>query len=1182
MPGDARVRGRLPGPPLHRAAGPLSRAPRAGAGVEPGELPCITWLGKQLDELESGQRGSPQKVYNMLVGRQRWWWECCQEAARHDPKWLFEPRTENIRRQIGKSAVRGGDTAADSMAAVADSVFVVARALSVPPDQAHEQASPLMRIARQWDGSGLLISSQPAGTGPVTGRGVPALEEGLARRLESVIAELQPSVGDVVTTSPAARSLVEITARLLAGADIRRRPVARVSVVFGSPGEGTEGESGKEQGVAGFLELREFPAGPPGLFPDPQAMAGARSNGSAFTNSLSHAWQSCPGGRCVLWRIILPDDPSSIPPIQGGSLGLAFALGLRALFRYPASRRPTLAWLRGFFHGLRPRTAVTGGIDERGHPQLVTDMGGKLSAAHRKRWRLVAPAANQADIRQAPDPSMVRFAATIKQADRYARQWRTGRLATAAALIATATTTGLVITHQEAAAANRQQTASRLAGISGSLLDSNVGLAELLAVQAYHYEPNPQTRAALFQAVTASPHLVRSIQASGTISAIGTSANGHMLLAGMQDGKVLQWVLSGDEIGTKKQQTARLRGAVTAIATNTDGGSGVAIDDKALQIWPVGPRTASFRIPAGQRPTAVGVSPSGRFTVVTTEVAQGELPPELMLLDRATGRTSEITLRDLGPYPDSIAFPSNNQIVVFDGGYGTWERISIPMMKYIDGTRMGLFGVHDYAAALSSDGRFFTYTNAGPVLPLWTTRGLPELEHPSLVAQARGTSPVALALSADGSRAAMADDSTIYVSRTVAPGRRSGAPITLSGAGQISRGRLSFLGNDDNQLVSASGDLLTLWDARQYSRIGTEQKAVIPIGCDACGEPRIAFEPHGQYVAIGGGDGSEPTLSVEKIGYPGTSKLLTKTSPTSDSSATPPLWESSGKGIIQVNSQDDSAQIWSPSSGNKLGTWPAPPDPSQLSDPASLLELTPDGRRVVEVDASGTVKIRDSAVGKVLRAVRGPADMAPNADGQAGLPQDDTALNSDATYAAVIDSNSADIYVSAIDTGHTQVIHEADVAGIAFIRDSLLIQRQAGTLEIWDASGSRRLDTIQGTPEAVIGPVADGSNTIAETDPSGTVQLIDYPSGYLLGTLTLPMGANSIASTGLGFSPDGQQLITATAASGSGDTGEMVDWKINAGAWIRIACDSAGHNITAGQWMQYMGTSAPPDLHCTQ
>lgn len=160
--------------------------------------------------------------------------------------------------------------------------------------------------------------------------------------------------------------LVALTALLLVGADRRNQPTVRVSVVFGRPEE----NSSVEQGAAGFLELREFPAGPAGLFPDPQAMAGARSNGTAFAESLFDAWQSCHGrsrGRCVLWRIVLPDDPFTCPSIEGGSLGAAFALGLRELFRHPASRRPTLAWLREFFYGLRPKTAITGRIDASGH-----------------------------------------------------------------------------------------------------------------------------------------------------------------------------------------------------------------------------------------------------------------------------------------------------------------------------------------------------------------------------------------------------------------------------------------------------------------------------------------------------------------------------------------------------------------------------------------------------------------------------------------------------------------------------------------------------------------------------------------------------------------------------------------------------------------------------------------------
>ncbi|WP_432933504.1 hypothetical protein ACQPZZ_18070 [Microbispora sp. CA-135349] len=247
--------------------------------------------------------------------------------------------------------------------------------------------------------------------------------------------------------------------------------------------------SDQEEGVAGVLELRESPAGPVGLFPDPQAMAGACGNGPAFAASLANAWHASPWrdrGRCVLWRVAVHDHATRALRISGGSLGAAFALGLRELFRHPRARRPGAAALRGLVYGLRSRTAVTGRVEETGTLRHVSGLSAKLRVAQSKHWRLVVPEENRGDV--PGRPAAVRFAVNLRQADRYARQWRVGRLATAAMVLAVAGATGVVVAKVDAAAAERRHTATRLSEVSRTLLDRDVGLAQLFAAEAYHYD----------------------------------------------------------------------------------------------------------------------------------------------------------------------------------------------------------------------------------------------------------------------------------------------------------------------------------------------------------------------------------------------------------------------------------------------------------------------------------------------------------------------------------------------------------------------------------------------------------------------------------------------------------------------------------------------------------------------
>lgn len=152
------------------------------------------------------------------------------------------------------------------------------------------------------------------------------------------------------------------------------------------------------------------------------------------------------------------------------------------------------------------------------------------------------------------------------------------------------------------------------------------------------------------------------------------------------------------------------------------------------------------------------------------------------LYQRGFLRSGHLSLTDMAIPPSNISVPDNQQIVVFDGAYGTWERLALPELKRTGGSTVG-FGTHNYGSALSADGIYLTYTNADTWLPLWSTTGLPNLDKPSLVAETQGGIPSALALSADGSRAAQAVN-TIYVSRSTLPGQKRAAPTALTGRGR--------------------------------------------------------------------------------------------------------------------------------------------------------------------------------------------------------------------------------------------------------------------------------------------------------------------------------------------------------------------------------------------------------------
>ncbi|MDG4764460.1 hypothetical protein O7632_10140 [Solwaraspora sp. WMMD406] len=1113
---------------------------------------------------------SPQTAIRELLGERWLWWRACGEAVTDDPGWLTDTRSAELHAWI-KATVP--DRAAGLTAV--DQPFLLGRALSASGGTTGDHHEALSTLRDMWEHSGLLSAKaapgHPRPSGRDSGHLTPAATSGLA----SLVEWLRSARADAEPT-PAENMLV-IAALLLSGAEPRRRPVVTMPVVFG----GSTGEPDMDgPGVTGILELREFPAGPAGLYPDPRAMADVRSPNGQFALSVGHAW-SVAGprgeGRCVLWRIVLTDRAPAPLRIEGPSLGAAFALGLRELLRYPRSRRPSIAGVRAAFSGPRPRTAVTGALDGGGRLLKVSDMEAKLRAARRGGLRLVAPAANRIDLANAPEPDDVRFAATLGQARRYVRRYRTVRVATALALLLAATTSGLVVQYQNAEARQRLVTAHRLAEVAQSLLNSDVGLAELFAVHAYRQHDDSLTRRVLFEAVRTSPHLVSRVDAGGTVTAVGSSADENLVLAGTDAGEVRQWELTGLQPSAGRT-LGRLPSAVTEVAADAAGRTVAAIDERSVMVWRKSQPSATPTLPVGSTPTAVGVSPDGRFVAVTAKGSAFDAPPTLLVLDRYTGDTRALELPDMPSSPDSMAFSSDTEVVLLDGdGYGAWTRVGLESMIRVGGSVVG-FGVHNVGSAIAPDGSAFTYSNKGSSLPVLITVGEPDLEKPHRQAQVPEGLPAAVALSGGALAAAIAIGSTLYVSWPAEAGRTVFEPWSLPGAGKVSTQGLAFVGYSQTKLVSASGSVLTMWDLWQYSRVATARYATIPFQCNGCPGPSVSVSPDGRTAAVGTGT----TIVVQDLSGDAPGRVAQA----EDQRFGAMVWRPDNSGVM-VGQPDGSTLLLTPDGEEDLlatDFWDPVPDPLDLPDEMALLQPLPGGRQIAELDKSGTVLIRDVATGEVLRTVPGPEDRAPTIYGSSYLNDSWRALDQRAAHAAIINYNLEDdtttIVVTTIATGRSRILDGEGAAGLAYIDDQLLIQRDEGELEIWTADGSRRVGRLEGTPGTAVGPAVGDGLLAAKPGTDDSVRLIEYPSGDVLATLPLPQLAGSRdLSTGLAFSKDGRTLVTATEAIDG--RGIIIAWQLDPTAWVRAACASAGGTLSSELWRQYLDTDPPSDLGCT-
>ncbi|MFD0392400.1 hypothetical protein ACFQ3Z_04630 [Streptomyces nogalater] len=159
--------------------------------------------------------------------------------------------------------------------------YLLARALAFPP----ERDEALVSLRTMWADSGLLSANAAPGPVRPSGRGLDAVPESAAARLDAVLERI-PHLPGAAALAP--DSMLVAAALLMAGCEPGRW--VQIPVVFGAA------ERPGEPGATGVLELREFPAGPPGLYPDPRYMTGLRSSDGQFATALGRAWAVA--GRC--------------------------------------------------------------------------------------------------------------------------------------------------------------------------------------------------------------------------------------------------------------------------------------------------------------------------------------------------------------------------------------------------------------------------------------------------------------------------------------------------------------------------------------------------------------------------------------------------------------------------------------------------------------------------------------------------------------------------------------------------------------------------------------------------------------------------------------------------------------------------------------------------------------------
>lgn len=724
---------------------------------------------------------------------------------------------------------------------------------------------------------------------------------------------------------------------------------------------------------------------------------------------------------------------------------------------------------------------------------------------------------------------------------------------------------------EEAQNQARIATARQLAATAVANVDTQVDLAQLLAVEAYRMEPTPQTRSALFNSVVASPHLVRNMHIGDSVTAL-TATAARVAVAGTTRGQLIRLDLSD----RTAEQISIGDAPVVDLAATRDGERVIATDGERTMLWDAtaGGRTVPIEVADAKE---VAISPSGRFAAV---LAYQEVPPQdgpdatLTLVDGVTGAELAQTLTTRGI---ALALPDDLGIVRITGG-GSWERLSTSDLAFMAGSDQNLSPIGAQTPGFSSNGEFYGLLAHGNVTVV-DTRSTAERDWTEETGYFSDQIPIAASehftISNDGEYVATAGGGSLFVSRLRSdPNADDGQTglIPLSGRGPAEA--VAFVG-DGTELVSAAGGVLSLWDIKQLGRLSSA-RVEVPSSPNVGAFPIAAVSPDGSRVAVTSYTGLDYGSAELSVG-PSVHDLTRpepRTVPLGEQySHHLPLWSPDGTRLLLV-SDGGATDVFV--DGVVRARWPAEGSARVVAG-----QVSPDGTRVVLVDQHSGVQVRDADDGQVRRSF--PGRFADDADNE--LYYGDATVNAEADAAVfVADTDTPDdgAFLVDIDTGETRRLAGDAAEAATFGDDVVLVQRDDDALEVWNGRGTTRLRTFTGDVGYARSLAAiPGTGLLARLRGDGSVLISEVESGEVLGSFQLPpMTRSSVPDpwllTTMTAIADTSQLITATPG------GQLVSWELSSEAWTRIACETAGRALTSAEWQRHVGSELPDILACSR
>jgi len=779
---------------------------------------------------------------------------------------------------------------------------------------------------------------------PVFDRGLPFssdLYAGLDGSVRSFIAMVE-SASDVT-----ARGFLTLLALELSGRQLPPQQKVSLPVLFDR----------RAGGGTGVLRFETRSDGPPGLHPDPAAMAFFVGDDD-FQEAARSAWTNSSlrtTNVCVTWSLRESEVPCI--DVRQGSLGVAFAIGLHEIHR---RRR-----LRSRFSPLQldARCAVTGGIDaEAINVTPVTGYTQKLMAARAaKLRRVVVPAISRSMPDFPPSPPGVRVvgAATVRQALARTRRRPNPRfLVLTVALLSVVTVAAKVAWDQTLLARQEQRgrTAQALLTEADGLRVTDPRTALQLNVAAMELDPTRQTMHALVNAATTTgPVPLPPLSGLGQRAfAVAYSPDGKTLAVGGMDGGLWLWDMTNRETPTRVSSLSTgSTGIVIDLEFSPDGTTLAAGGEfSGILLWDVTTPGVPHRMEPGtdgydEWTEALAFSPDGRTLVAVG--ADGNLRI-WDLVGRTEARLLATTPASSSGVGEALAFSPDGRTLVV-GGYAReiyfWDVSDRP-----DPARIDFDGeeprTHSFVSALdySPDGSLLAVGNYDGTVSLWdTTARRPRLLEPALgdapghvesVVFSPDSRTLAVGSEGDGTR------SRVWlwdITNRNAP-QRSGQALR----GPSDEVNAMDFSPDGHTLAAASFDQrVWLWDLGRRAR-------PIPVAVGpqlpADGGAIVAFAPDSGTLAAGSQDGawlwqvpdwSHPTT----VDLPGNSEYVWTTAFSPD-----------GR-ILATGSTDDLVRLWDVTDRSAPELLGVP-----LTGPSNYVQslaFSPDGRTLAAADGDGAV-----------------------------------------------------------------------------------------------------------------------------------------------------------------------------------------------------------------------------------